>query len=67
MTTVNGSNGWNTGGPWRWVVRGCGIGIIVYETAFENTDRPSLLLLAGAMIFGPEFIRIMRGGNGGGK
>lgn len=45
---------------WPWIVRVTGIGIAVYETLFEHVDRPTLLLLAAAMIGLPSFINIDR-------
>jgi len=42
---------------WPWIVRFTGIAIAIYETVFEHADRPSLLLLAAAMIGLPEFVK----------
>ena len=52
---------------WPWIVRLTGIGIAIYETVIEHADRPTLLLLAAAMIGLPEFIRIDRGRGDGPK
>lgn len=53
---------------WPWVVRFTGLAIAIYETVVERVDRPSLLMLAGAMVLGPEFVRFTkRNGNGDGK
>jgi hypothetical protein len=41
-------------------VRITGIAIAVYETVFENVDRPTLLLLAAAMIGLPSLISLDR-------
>ncbi len=49
---------------WPWIVRMTGIAIAIYETVVEHIDRPTLLLLAAAMIGLPEFIRIDRGRGG---
>jgi hypothetical protein len=35
---------------WPWVLRVTGLGIIVYETVVERLDRPSLLMVAVALI-----------------
>jgi hypothetical protein len=45
---------------WPWIVRFGGLGLLLYETIFEHTDRPTLLLVAAAMIGLPEFIKIDR-------
>lgn len=45
---------------WPWIIRFAGLGIALYETLATNIDRPSLLVLAAAMIGLPEFINIGR-------
>lgn len=42
---------------WAFVLRAVGLAGIVYETTQQKSDRPSLLILFGAMIGLPEFLK----------
>jgi hypothetical protein len=50
---------WTLDYLWPWIVRFVGLGIAVYETIVENSDRPSLLVLSAGMIGLPEFVRLI--------
>jgi len=43
------------------LARYLGVGILVYETAFDNLEKPSLIVAASGLIF---FKNILRAGNG---
>lgn len=40
------------------VLFGFGLAGIFYETVFDNADRPTLLILFGAMVGLPAFLRL---------
>lgn len=42
---------------WAHVLRLVGLAGILYETTQQKSDRPSLLILFGAMIGLPEFLK----------
>lgn len=43
-------SGGNTERAWLWIVRAAGLGIAVWETVVDMSDRPALLLLAAGMM-----------------
>lgn len=52
------------------MVRFLGVGIAVYETVFEQADRPALLMLAAGCIGLPSIIQLdrsRRDESGGGR
>lgn len=47
---------------WAQIVRMAGLAIVIYETLFENLDRPSLLIIAGGMMGLPEILKAQSNG-----
>jgi len=58
--TNNGRTFLESARLWGWVVRLAGLAGILHETIIAETERPTLLLLFGAMVGLPAFLQLDR-------
>lgn len=49
---------------WPWVLKFVGVGMLVYETVFDQFDRPSVFMAALALLGVDRFVHFDRQRNG---